>query len=201
MAKKAQRKSKAKKSASLYTYRGGQKIELKKLPDQFVVRQLPNALPPSMTTHEQVSGGSVRVHCDEKKLESLMTEARNSVPAHHGYEQTESGDSFLITDRIIVTFKQTPSVEELGEFLGKYALHVVERWEDNEFLLRLTNDTGMNPVKLVVQLHENETNVEAVDHDLNMVVNASQVSLPTDPSYRNQWHLHRQLPAACCFGL
>jgi hypothetical protein len=80
MAKKAQRKSKAKKSASLYTYRGGQKIELKKLPDQFVVRQLPNALPPSMTTHEQVSGGSVRVHCDEKKLESLMTEARNSVP-------------------------------------------------------------------------------------------------------------------------
>ena len=196
MAKKAQRRSEPKKLASLYTYRGGQKIELKKLPDQFVVRQLPNALPPSMAAHEQVSGGSVRVRCDEKKLESLMTEARILAPAHHGYEQTESGESFLITDRIIVTFKQTPSVEELGEFLGKYALRVVERWEDNEFLLRLTNDTGMNPVKLVVQLHENETNVEVVDHDLNMVVGASQISLPTDPSYRNQWHLHRQLPAA-----
>jgi subtilisin family serine protease len=196
MAKKSQRKSKSSEPTSFYTYRDGQKIDLKKHPDQFIVRQHPDALPPSMSAYERVSGGSVRVHCDEKKLESLMTEARILATAHHGYEQTDTGEDFLITDRIIVTFKLPPSVDELGRFLGKYALQVVDTWADNEFLLRLTNDTGMNPVKLVVQLHENEPTVETVDHDLNIVVKTSQVSLPTDPSYGAQWHLHRRLPAA-----
>lgn len=199
-AKKAARARKksaaANKAQSIYTYRNGEKVELQKRTDQFVVRGLPENLPASMPSTQRVSGSSTRVSCDQGQLETLMSDARSIAPTHHSYGDIETGDDFLITDRIIVTFGSAPSVEELGEFLAKYALQVVEQWEDNEFLLRLTSDTGMNPVKLVVKLHENEDCVESVDHDLNMVVSTSQLPLPTDPSYRVQWHLHRQLPAA-----
>ncbi|MGB7951545.1 MAG: proprotein convertase P-domain-containing protein, partial [Candidatus Binatia bacterium] len=52
---------------------------------------------------------------------------------------------------------------------------------------------GMNPVKLVVKLTEEEPNVEAADHDLNRRAKMFQFALPTDPSFARQWHLHRRL--------
>ncbi|MEM7477672.1 MAG: proprotein convertase P-domain-containing protein [Planctomycetota bacterium] len=194
--KRATKKNTTRKKPGIYTYRDGTKLELQKETDRFVVRQLPKDLPESMSTNQRVSGSSTRVSCSSTKLESLMKAARELAPTHHGYRSVETGDDFLITDRIIVTFKQTPSVEELGEFLAKYALQIVEEWSDNEFLLRLTNDTGMNPVKLVVKLHEDEDSVESVDHDLNFSVEKSQVTLPDDPFYDQQWHLHRRMDAS-----
>ena len=183
--------------AADYTYRCGKRVALNKRPDEFVVRRLPELLPSSMVDVQRVSGASTRVKCQAKELEGLMAEARELAPTHHAYELAESADDFLITDRIIVTFHQAPSVEVLGAFLAKYALQVVTTYSDREFLLRLTDHTGMNPVKLVVKLVEEEKKlIESVDHDLNIVASKFAISLPTDPAYAREWHLHRQLPTA-----
>jgi len=181
----------AKKAVEVYSYRAGQRVLLTKQPDQFVVRALPDELPQSMAANEQVSGGSTRVLCASKELESLMSEARELAPTHHAYQTAEDNSDFLISDRVIVTFRQPPDVAELGEFLGRYALQVVTKYSEREFLLRLTDHTAMNPVKLVVQLNENEPAVEVADHDLNMIMSTSAISLPSDPEYVRQWHLHR----------
>ncbi len=181
---------------SLYTYRGGRKMRLRKLPDQFVVRRLPSDLPFGLSG-EQVSGSSTRIRCAADDRDKLMADAREVAVAHHSYQMEQTGEDFLITDRVIVSFKEPPSVERLGAFTGKYGLQIVEAYSDRDFLLRLTDHTGMNPVKLVVLLTEQEGDVlSSVDHDLNMIAKTSEIALPTDTSYQDEWHLHqRQAPA------
>ncbi len=119
-----------------------------------------------------------------------MQRSRSMAPTHHAYNETESGSEFLITDRIFVTFKETVSDEQLDAFAGRYGLVKKAVYSDRDFLFQLTNHTGMNPVKLVVQLMEDEPLVEIAEHDLNQRMSTYQFSVPVDPEYSKQWHLH-----------
>ena len=174
-----------------YTYRCGHKIDLEKSPDQMVVRALPENLDDAdIITSEQVSSASTKIKTTEAELESLMSRSRDMAPTHHAYHETETGTEFLITDRIFVTFKETPSDEKLDEFAGRYGLLKKAVYSDRDFLFQLTNHTGMNPVKLVVKLMEEESLVDVAEHDLNQRLNTYQFSVPVDPEYSKQWHLH-----------
>lgn len=190
------KKSPKSSRSNIYTYRGGTRVPLAKRPNQFVVRRLADDLPDHFQCDEQMSTTSTRVTCESDGLEILMAEARALAPTHHAYEVKQSGADFLITDRVIVTFKEALSVEEVGAFAGKYALEILEQITDRDYLFRLSNETGMNPVKLVVLLTEKEGQVENADHDLNMVFTKRQLTLPTDTQYQSEWHLHRRLPEA-----
>lgn len=174
-----------------YTYRGGEKVDLEKSPDQMVIRTLPEKLDDvAIVTSKQVSSASTRIKTSEAELESLMARSRAIAPTHHAYSETETGSEFLITDRIFVTFKETPSDEQLDEFAGRYGLMKKATYSDRDFLFQLTNHTGMNPVKLVVKLMEEEPLVDVAEHDLNQRMSTYQFSVPVDPEYSKQWHLH-----------
>ena len=174
-----------------YTYRGGEKVELKKSPDQIVVRILPENLNDSaIVGSEQVSSASTRIKTSEAELESLMERSRSVAPTHHAYYEAETGKEFLITDRIFVSFKEALSDEQVDEFAGRYGLVKKATYSDRDYLFQLTNHTGINPVKLVVKLTEEEPLVEAAEHDLNKRMNKYQFSVPIDPEYSKQWHLH-----------
>jgi subtilisin-like proprotein convertase family protein len=177
-------------SAKVYTYRAGEKLLLKKRPDQFVIRRLPSELPVAGETL-RVSSASTRVTCAATELEGLMAQSRQSAVTHHAYDTADTGQEFLITDRIIVTFDNPKTPEEVGEFAGKYSLELLSRYSHTKYLFRLTNATGMNPVKLVVKLVEDEPQVARAEHDLNMRFQTA-VALPTDPHYAVQWHLHQR---------
>ena len=180
------------RKSSVYTYRCGVKKLLKKRTNQFVIRQLPDELPENFPSDvEQMSSKSTRVRCKPGELESLMKKGRKIAPTHHAYEDAESGADFLITDRIIVTFDETLSMEEVGLLAGNDALEIVHKYASHKYLLRLTDATGMNPVKLVIKLHEDEERVKRVEHDLNMRI-STRVSLPSDFAYNRQWHLHQR---------
>ncbi len=178
----------------IYTYRRGQKVKLQKKANQFVIRQLPDSLPSSMQEGDaiQVSTASTQVTCDQNQLESLMSEGRKIAPTHHVYTRVDTGGNFYITDRVIVTFNRDLSIEELGHFVGKYGLAIVEKISERDYLLRLTDSTGMNPVKLVVLLTEKDDSIANIDHDLNTIAQVSAIQIPVDPSYSNQWHLHQR---------
>ena len=174
-----------------YTYRGGQKVELDKSSDQMIVRKLPDSLDDSaIVASEQVSSASTRIKTSDVELESLMERSRGVAPTHHAYYETESGKEFLITDRIFVTFKETLSDERVDEFAGHYGLTKRTSYGDRDYLFQLTNHTGMNPVKLVVKLTEEEPLVEVAEHDLNQRMSTYQFTVPLDPEYSRQWHLH-----------
>ncbi len=179
-----------------YTYRAGKKVNLKKQPDQFVVRVTPNEVEKESTVRdiEPVSPSSTRVTTHTTDLEDLMEKSRDIAPTHHAYYVSDTGSEFLITDRIFVTFRKVPSSKEIDSFADRYSLSTVKAYDDRKYLFRLTDDTGMNPVKLVVKLTEEEPTIESVEHDLNYRMKKSQRRLELDDlSYSQQWHLHTQL--------
>ena len=177
-----------------YSYRAGKKILLQKHPDQFVVRALPEKLKEQgMPDAEQVSSASSRVTIRAAELESTMDRARKIAPTHHMYTLTETGDEFLLTDRIFVTFHEALPADQVDAFAGRYALIKKTAYSERDYLFQLTDHTGMNPVKLVVKLMEDEPLVAVADHDLNRRASTYAPALPTDPSYARQWHLHTQL--------
>lgn len=174
-----------------YTYRGGEKLELNKSPDQLVVRALPDGLDDAETLEsEQVSSASTRVRTRAAALESVMTRNRDVAPTHHAYFDAASGAEFLITDRVFVTFGEPLADEQVDAFAGRYGLLKKAAYSDRDYLFQLTNHTGMNPVKLVVKLMEEEPLVEMAEHDLNQRMSTYAVPVPADPEYFRQWHLH-----------
>ncbi|HEX9670931.1 MAG TPA: S8 family serine peptidase [Thermoanaerobaculia bacterium] len=175
---------------ALYTYRGGQKVPLAKRPDQFVVRAQPEELEEmGITDAERVSSSSSRVTVGGEDLEPAMSAARGMAPTHHAYEMAESGQEFLITDRVFVRFREGTAPEQMEDLAGRYGLVVLDRYSPRDLLFQLTQHTGMNPIKLVVKLTEEEPLVEGAEHDLNVRA-STYLDLPTDPSYLDQWHLH-----------
>lgn len=177
----------------VYTYRAGEKIILRKNPDQFVVRALPDELEKTMgiTDAKQVSAFSSRVTTRQKDLETLMSRARNIAPTHHAYYIGDTNQEFLITDRIFVTFREPISTEEVGAFAGRYGLFLLKAYSQRDYLFQLTDHTGMNPVKLVIKLTEQEPLVEIAEHSLSNRMSKYQIEPPLhDSSYLLQWHLH-----------
>ncbi len=179
------------KPKKTYTYRCGQKVELEKSPDQMVIRTLPENLEDAaIESAEKVSSASTRVTTTGADLDTLMDRSRKIAPTHHAYFTSDSGTEFLITDRIFVTFREALPDEQVDEFAGRYGLIKKATYSNKDYLFQLTNHTGMNPVKLVVKLTEEEPLVEMVEHDLNQRMSAFQFSVPGDPEYSKQWHLH-----------
>jgi subtilisin-like proprotein convertase family protein/subtilisin family serine protease len=174
-----------------YTYRAGERIELDKSPDQLVVRALPEGLDDAeILESEQVSSASTRLRTRAVELESVMNRNRGVAPTHHAYYESASGAEFLITDRVFVTFREPLADEQVDAFAGRYGLLKKAVYSDRDYLFQLTNHTGMNPVKLVVKLMEEEPQVELAEHDLNQRMSTYGVPVPTDPEYSRQWHLH-----------
>ena len=121
-----------------YTYRDGEKVELEKEPDQFVVRALPDEVAElGIDDAEQVSSSSSRVTVRRAELEPSMRRASELAPTHHAYRIADTGEEFLITDRIFVTFAEPPAAEQLAEFAGRYGLVQLEEYSSREFLYRL----------------------------------------------------------------
>lgn len=180
---------------TVYTYRNGKKVYLKKEPDQIVVRAKPEDLERIgiKDDFEKVSPASTRITVKKDRLDVTMNKLRKEAVTHHAYKETESDEEFLITDRILVTFKKPMNNEELGLFITKYALVLRNKYSDKEYLLQLTDQTNMNPVKLVVLITETEKDiVEMCEHDLNRRMMRS-VNIPADAKYQQQWHLHKRL--------
>ena len=185
----------------IYTYRNGEKVELYKKDDEFVVRAQPQSLTEitGAKAIEKVSPHATRMHIAASRMEVAMTESRTIAPTHHAYYQEETEQSFDITDRILITFKTPPSDTDLTAFMAKYALRQLAQYTESDFLYQLTNDTGINPVKLIVKLTETEPNIAFAEHDLNRKVKKYSLALPIDDKYAKQWHLHTHTPTSSNF--
>lgn len=177
-----------------YTYRGGQKVELVKSPDEMVVRSLPASVDAvGITASEQVSSASTRVKTRSVDLDDLMGRSRETSVTHHAYYEADSETEFLITDRVFISFNEGITADQVDEFTGRYALVKSEQYSDTDYLFQLTGHTNMNPVKLVVALMEDEPLVQNAEHDLNQRMTTYQIQAPSDPEFIRQWHLHTAL--------
>jgi subtilisin family serine protease len=175
-----------------YTYHRGKKLSLDKKEDQFITRALPEELTTmGFDAVEQTSSSSTRVVTSEAALESEMARAREVAPTHHAYTVSETNDDFLITDRIFVRFREPRTPVEVAQFAGTYGLFIAEQYDDREFLFQVLTAAGRNPVKIVVDLTENASDiVELAEHDENIIATTAVHPIPGDPLFDEQWHLH-----------
>lgn len=182
-------------ASTTYTYRGGEKLPLTKSADEFVVRATPERLEEAgITDTKKLSPHSSKVTASEEQLDSVMARARNIATTDNAYYEAETGKEFLVTDRVLVTFREVPKLAQVDEFAGRFGLVLQEKYSDRDYLFQLTEHTGMNPVELVVELTENEPMVETAENDLNYRATLYQpLAMPTDPNYPRQWHLHKHL--------
>jgi hypothetical protein len=104
----------------VYTYRAGQKIALEKSPTKFVIRRLPEELKDlGIKEGEKVSSRSSIIEVTEAELDSAMSRARASSVAHHLYFDPETGEEVLLTDRVLITFREHVGMEAINALLGQ----------------------------------------------------------------------------------
>lgn len=177
----------------IYTYRGGQKMLLRKADDRFVVRAVGKPVEKlKARSTMKVSSKSTRVVVAPQELEAQMALGRKIGPTHHAYSVAATNSEFLITDRVMVRFKPDTPTEAIDKLVAKYSLVVQERYSPTEFLFQLTDHTGMNPIKLVVTLTEKESIVESAENDVNQRMQRHAYVQPTDTHYLRSWHLHQR---------
>src|SRR4030095_10691361 len=90
---------------------------------------------------ESVSPHSTRVTTAPARLDEEMARARAIAPTHHAYDNAETGEEFLITDRVLVTFKSAPSAADLPAFIARYSLVLLQTYSPRQFLFQLHDHT------------------------------------------------------------
>jgi len=120
-------------------------------------------------------------------MDNEMERLRESRVVHHLYLDEATGEPWPMTDELIVTFEEPPTAEILDELLNTYALVVTQKLTARDYVLWLTDDTGMNPVKLLVKLtEERPSGVRYVEHNLqHRIKKYSPHEYPKDPYYGN----------------
>ncbi|MBU0551594.1 S8 family serine peptidase [Myxococcota bacterium] len=170
----------------IYTYRAGRRLALTKSADRFVILTRPGAASLKGLAIIEARPSAVVVRSDD--VDEDMRRARAHSVAHHHYID-EAGAAFLMTDQILLSFDGFPSQAQLNAVLARHHLEVARRVSSEDFVLRLTDATGMNPLKLIVALNEARLpGIKRVEHNLEYM--AAPQAAPSDGLYERQWHLH-----------
>jgi subtilisin-like proprotein convertase family protein len=178
--------------------RGGEELKLEKAPGQFTARFKDDAdvaVKPSLGKAKQKEElfGKIRLfEVAEDDLNDVMKDVRkdhDSMFCHHVYYvEGDEKNPVQLTDQIIVQFLAEVSSGQITAILEKYGLEIVEEFDDceNNFIVRVTPDSGANPVKISNRLHAEGLTEYA---EPNLLVRHQRCFEPSDSRFRKQWHL------------
>ncbi len=178
--------------------RGDERLMIERVDNQFTALFKPEAdlkhkptlksVNPKKVLSEQIRLFEVPA----KDRDNVMEEIRHDDDAlfcHHVYCSAEDHKSrFMLTDQIIAQFKEEVTDDQISKVLDKYHLEIVEEFSDqaNNFLLRVTPDSGANPIKVSNRLHgEGLTKYS----EPNLIVQYQKYFEPSDAKFAKQWHL------------
>jgi hypothetical protein len=184
-----------------YTYQGGKKLPLSKVTTHFISRATKyDALCDTFEQLDHLSPHSWIVRTTVDRLEEDIERARQLGPAYPAYVVNDTGNHFLVTDRLFVRFRAITTEASAREFGRKYGLDVIDRLTPRDFLFRVVSSN--EAIEVVRLLTENEQDVvEICDHDLNIQPQEQDMFLE-DPLASLQWYLlsappNDHLIAAC----
>ena len=193
-----------KKDTGRYLWRGGRKIELEKEEEYFTA--IVNDEEESerivalggVQEVRPVKNRIVKVRVDPEARDAAMDRLRSTEMdgiAHHAYRpKGDKNTRYYLTDQIVVAFKPSANRKTIESILAKAGVRIVKQYETmaNTFLVQVTRDAGMNPVKVANELAANKSVQYA---EPNLVNRFSSAYIPTDTLFDRQWHL-RSLEAA-----
>jgi subtilisin family serine protease len=108
---------------------------------------------------------------------------------HHVYRDRGSREGeYLITESFFIKFKPLTPDERILQYLSAEHLVVERELGDKTYLVRVTNDTGRNPIRAANAANTRE-DVEYAEPNLVRPL-TKFVFIPPDPLFSQQWHLH-----------
>lgn len=96
---------------------------------------------------------------DATRRDEVMDQVRSGAVAHHIYRVDGTGEELIIDDRIMLSLRRS-GAGELEQLLAKYHLQYVRK-VGNGHVVRVTAESGGNPIKVASELLAEEVVLEA----------------------------------------
>lgn len=175
---------------------GGRKILLAKEEDVFSILWSKESnfdqsylIPESINQPGKIS----KFKTDKNKLSQVMKSIRKTQIVHHSYYEIGENNRknfFIPTDRIHIQAKEGVTSNYIKKVANKYSLKFLCLLGNDICQYRITNATGMNPIKLCSLLNE-DSNLSIVEPDIFIdIAKTAPYGIENKPSqWNNQWNL------------
>ncbi len=183
-----------------FVFRGGKKLEVRKIEDRFVVRPQKRQDPQALAEKYEVKQGA---HFHRQQLEEFIVapEDRDEVMERI---RTDSGIQFAshvftigmdptpmyLDNQITVQFAEGTSADTIEDITQEFGLALIKDLPNlsNAYVFAvIPPQAKMNPLKICMALEAREDVAVA---EANLVVQQKTFVLPTDTLFPHQWHLH-----------
>ena len=183
-------------SGNTYYWQGGRKIEIEHAGNLTTIQadgveEAEAAAERSgvcIRNPQLVAPGMVKAELTEDRDEG-MQRMRSTHVVHHVYHTKDHpDDEIMITDTIFIKFKEGISRQDIDSYFRRESLEVVDVFDELTFLVRVTDATRKNPIK-VTNMAASRTMIEYAEPNLVRKLSKFQF-IPADPLFANQWHLN-----------
>src|SRR5262245_48898877 len=108
---------------------------------------------------------------------------------HHVYRDRETRENeYLITESFFIKFKPDTPESRIREYVAAEHLVVEQELGDKTFLVRVTGETGRNPIRAA---NAAATREDVAYAEPNLVRRLTRFAfIPADDRFPKQWHLH-----------
>jgi subtilisin-like proprotein convertase family protein len=183
-------------SETTYFWQGGRKIEIKKDDAEVTIQAadtdealaLANRAGVEVRSVSPVAPGLIRAKVVGDR-ENAVSRLRVEEVTHHVYRDTvDPQQDYLITESFFVKFKPDTPEHRILAYIQAENLHVEKDLGNKTYLMRVTDDTGRNPIR-VANSAASRDDVEYAEP--NLIRQLTRFAfIPTDPGFAKQWHLH-----------
>lgn len=178
-----------------FLWQGGRKIDIEADPaeitmhaaDERSARQEAQASGVGISKVRAAGPGLFRAAVTDVEAGMAKLRANHHV-VHHVYRGCKDPNTeFLITESFFLKFKSSATPENIRDFLQAEHLTLERQLSPRSFLVRVTDATGMNPVRAANKAAE-RADVEYAEP--NLLRTLQPMFIPVDPLFKQQWHLH-----------
>jgi subtilisin family serine protease len=181
-------------------WRGGERLEVRRVPDRFSARMRRGVGPQAVeaaaaATHRRTLGQQnlEEFSADPGSRDEAMDTLRRGDDvefASHVYQPVgEPTARLYLSGEITVRFSAGAADADVETIAGAHGLQLVEpvRGLPGAYVFRLTAQAAENPIKVANRL-AGHAFVETAEPDV--VVAVAPAYVPADPRFADQWHLH-----------
>lgn len=188
----------SKKNLGNYFWRNGKKIEVEREEEYFTALVRDGAELERLKSLQGVSDVKLvqnkifKVHISKDQRDAAMERFRSKDiggVCHHAYKLKDIANTrYYITEQIIVKFREDVSEKHIETILSETGVRNLKEYpgSKNTFLVQVTRNAGVNPLKVANSLAE----YKEVEYAEPNLVNRFQLCYtPPDTLFERQWHL------------
>jgi subtilisin family serine protease len=183
-------------SETSYFWQGGRKIEVSKDESQVTIHAADEA-----DAHAAAERAGIEIRATSEAAPGLVraevvgdreravSRLRDEKVVHHVYRAKDRPtQDYLITESFFIKFKPGTPDHQILTYFQAENLQIEKDLGDKTYLVRVTDDTGRNPIRAANAAASRE-DVEYAEP--NLVRQLTRFAfIPSDPGFSRQWHLH-----------